>query len=368
MHSLLNCRERSVIPPPDQWTPSGFRLQCAIVSVCITMLLSGCRDASESVPGQTGATGPSSPQTVTVYSGRSEDLLGSILKQFESQTGIHVKVRYAGTSELAATISEEGNYSPADLFIAQDAGALGAVSALLSPLPTDILERVEPRFRSPQGMWVGLSGRARVVAYHTQRVQEEDLPESIWGFTEPKWKVRIGWPPTNGSFQAFVTALRVTEGEEKARQWLKAIQANQPLTYRNNTTIVQAIADGEIDVGFVNHYYLMRFLAEHGEEFPVRNWSLTGGDAGALINVAGAGILGNAKNREAAVELLTFLLSPEAQTYFAQETHEYPLAVGVEAGPNLVPLAEINSPEIDLSDLKGLEETLNLMRETGVLR
>jgi iron(III) transport system substrate-binding protein len=165
-----------------------------------------------------------------------------------------------------------------------------------------------------------------------------------------------------------VTALRVTEGEEKARQWLKAIQANQPQTYRNNTTIVQAIADGEIDVGFVNHYYLMRFLSEHGDQFPVRNWSLTGGDAGALINVAGAGVLASAKNREAAVQLIDFLLSHEAQTYFAEETHEYPLAVGMGADPNLVPLAEINSPEIDLSDLEGLEKTLNLMRETGVLR
>jgi iron(III) transport system substrate-binding protein len=304
-----------------------------------------------------------------VYSGRNEELVGPIIERFEEESGIDVEVRYGDTAELAATILEEGAHSPADVFLSQDAGALGAVAdrGLLSPLSGEVLERVEERFRDPDGRWVGVSGRARVVAYNTEALGEEDLPDSILGFIDPEWEGRLGWAPTNGSFQAFVTALRLIEGEEVAREWLEGIEANDPQVYENNLAILQGVASGEIEAGFVNHYYLFQRQEEEGGDVPVNNYYFRNGDPGALVNVAGVGILGTSDNAPAAGEFLDFLLSEEAQQYFANETFEYPLVEGIPINEELVPLSEIETPNIDLSNLDDLEGTLELLRETGVL-
>jgi len=304
-----------------------------------------------------------------VYSGRNEELVGPIIERFEEESGIDVEVRYGDTAELASTISEEGANSPADIFFAQDAGALGAVSdrGLLRELPGDALNQVEERFRDPNGRWIGTSGRARVVAYNTDALSEEDLPNSILDFTGPEWRDKIGWAPTNGSFQAFVTALRLIEGEDTAREWLEGIQANNPKVYENNVAILEGVGSGEIQVGFVNHYYLFRKLAEEGEDFPARNYYLKNGDPGALVNVAGIGILNSSDNATEAEEFLNFMLSDEAQRYFADETFEYPLIEGVPTEAELVPLSEIEAPNINLGGLDDLEGTLDLLRETGVL-
>ncbi|HEC23847.1 MAG TPA: iron ABC transporter substrate-binding protein [Chloroflexi bacterium] len=308
------------------------------------------------------------PGTLVVYSGRNENLVGPLIERFEAQSGIDVRVRYGDTAELAAAILEEGANSPADVFYAQDAGALGALAqaGMAASLPEDILSLVEPRFRSPEGLWVGVSGRARVVAYNVERVSPEELPASILGFTDPEWAGRIGWAPTNGSFQAFVTALRVVEGEDAARAWLEGIQANDPVVFPNNLTVLEGVADGTVDVGFINHYYLFRKLAED-EAYPVALYFPTGGDAGALVNVAGVAKLASSTQPDNAEAFIRFLLSEEAQTYFRDQTFEYPLAAGVEADPRLPPLSSIETPDIDLSDLEDLEGTLRLLQEAGVL-
>lgn len=308
--------------------------------------------------------------SIVVYSGRAEALVAPLIERFEQQTGIKVAVRYGGTPELAATILEEGRNTPADVFFAQDAGALGALAAAgrLQKLPDALLAQVQPEFRSADGLWIGTSGRARVVAYNTNLVSEDELPDSIWGFTDPKWRGRIGWAPTNASFQAFVTALRVLEGDDRARAWLRAMLANEPRSYRNNVLIVDAVGRGEITVGLVNHYYLFRFLAERGEEFPVRHHH-TRGDAGSLINVAGVAILDVTDNRDAALAFVEFLVSEEAQRYFADETREYPLAHldKVSLHPLVRPLDTIDAPAVDLDDLEDLQGTLDMLVETGVL-
>jgi iron(III) transport system substrate-binding protein len=306
--------------------------------------------------------------TVTVYSGRSEELVGPLLAQFTEETGIEVEARYGDTAEMANLILTEGENSPADVFFAQDAGALGAVAAegLLTALPNETLDLVDERFRSPTGEWVGVSGRARVVVYNTDALSESDLPDSIFDFTDPEWSGRIGWAPTNGSFQSFVTALRVIEGEDRAREWLEGIQANDPSVYEGNNPALDAVIAGEIDVAFINHYYLMQRLVEDPDA-PAANYFLTDGDPGALVNVAGAGVLTTAANDEAARQLVQFLLSPQAQEYFASETKEYPLVDGVEPDAELPPLESIGTPEIDLSDLSDLEGTLELLQEAGIL-
>ena len=142
---------------------------------------------------------------VTVYSGRNESLVGALFKRFEAQSGITTKVRYGGTAELAATILEEGANSPADCLFAQDAGALGAISkeGLFTKLSADLLNRVDPRFRSPKGEWVGVSGRARTIVYNTESLTDVGLPDTILGFTDPKWMGKIGW----GANQRFLSGL-----------------------------------------------------------------------------------------------------------------------------------------------------------------
>lgn len=308
-------------------------------------------------------------ETLTLYSGRNERLVGPLYKAFTEKTGIKVKVRYGETPQLAATLEEEGARTPADVFVAQDAGALGALAKAgrLQPLPKALLQKVDARFRAADGTWVGLSGRARVVAYNTAKVKPETLPTSILGFTDPAWKGRIGWAPTNGSFQAFVTALRLLKGDAAAKQWLEGIKANAPRTYKNNAAIIEALGRGEIDVGFVNHYYLFAAKKDKGEALPVANHFVAAGDPGALVNVAGAGVLKGTKKVEAAHKLIAFLLDVQAQRHFAAETFEYPLAPGVEAAAALPPLSKVGSPDLDLSRLEDLRGTLKLLQETGVL-
>ena len=306
-------------------------------------------------------------EPLVVYSGRSQSLVDAVIQQFSQATGIEVETKYAGTSQLAATLLEEGGNSPADVFFAQDPGGLGAVEGMMLTLPDRILSRVPEWARSSQGKWVGLSGRARTVVYNPERVSAEELPDDVWDFVNPEWKDRIGWAPTNASFQTMVTAMCALWGEEKAKEWLEGVQANNPSIYPKNTPQVAAVAAGEIDVGLVNHYYLFRFLAEEGENFPARNYHPRAGGPGATIMVAGAGILSSSNNRDAAERFLEFMLSRVGQQYFAGQTFEYPLVEGVNVPHVLVPLEEINHPSIPLKDLADLEGTQRLLQETGVL-
>jgi iron(III) transport system substrate-binding protein len=308
-------------------------------------------------------------QTLTVYSGRNEAFVGPVIERFQQETGVTVEVRYAGTAELAATIFEEGRNSPADVFLAQDAGALGALAqaGLFSKLPEEILERVEPRFRNPEGLWVGVTGRARVLAYNTERVSADELPRSVFELTDERWRGRVGWAPTNGSFQAFVTAMRLVHGDDVTRDWLRGMIENGVQEYPNNSSQVEAVGRGEIDLALVNHYYLFRFLAERGEAFPVRNHYLADADIGSMINVSGAGILVSSDQLELAERFVAYLLSTEAQQHFANAVFEYPLVEGIDTDPRLLPLAEIETPELDLSNLDDLEGTLELLQEVGAL-
>lgn len=259
--------------------------------------------------------GDDGDESLTVYSGRSESLIGPLLAQFEDETGISVSVRYGSTTEMTTTILEEGGNSPADVFIAQDTGGLGAVqnAGLFEPLSQDILDQVDAKWRSDDGGWVGLSGRARVLVYNNQSLTPADLPGSILDLTDPQWSGRVAWAPTNASFQAFVTALRIQHGEDVARDWLEGMIANDVATYEGNRPIVEAVAAGEVEVGLVNHYYLHGFLADHGESYTARNHYMDAGDTGALVGVAGGGILASSDNKDAAVRLIEFLLSDEAQ-------------------------------------------------------
>jgi iron(III) transport system substrate-binding protein len=327
----------------------------------LTLLALGCRPAE---PGDTTEdAAPNGP--LTVYSGRNENLIGPVLERFRKATGIEVAVRYGETAELTATLLEEGAASPADLFIAQDAAALGALAAAgrLVTLPAETVAAVPARFRDPAGRWVGVSGRARVVVYNTGRVAPEELPQSLEQVGDPRFRGRFGVAPLNASFQAHLAAYRVLHGPEALAELLAAIAANEPRTFPNNSAIVAATIAGEIDWGLTNHYYLWRALDETPGA-PARNFAMP--DAGSgFVNVAGVGVLGDGPG---ARQLVAWLLGEQAQRHFAEETFEYPLAAGVEPSVELQPLAELATPELDWASLsEALGPTLEAIRAAGLV-
>jgi iron(III) transport system substrate-binding protein len=310
-----------------------------------------------------------SDDTLTVYSGREEELVAPLFEMFEEETGVDVEVRYGDSAELAATIAEEGENSPADVFFAQDPGSLGAVESQLEVLPDEILDRVEARFRDADGRWTGTSGRSRVLVYNTDALSEDEVPDTVQDLLDERWDGRIGVAPTNASFQAFVTAMRLSEGDDATRKWLTDLRALHPKIYEKNTPIVEAAASGAIDLGLVNHYYLY-LVREEQPDAPIANHFLAEGDPGALVSVAGAAVLASSGQSEDAERFVEFLLSEEGQRFYVDEAEEaeYPLVAGIDAKEGLPPLASLRGPDVDLTSFGAEHEaTIELLRETGYL-
>jgi len=354
-------------------------LSPALLALCVALTASpliGCDkdkkggDSAKTEGGDKAKGGDKAEaKELTVYVGRSKAMVQGLFDAFTKETGIKVNARYAKTTALANTLLEEGERSPADLFFAQDAGALGAVGAkgMFAKLDDALLQKVDKRFQGADGTWVGTSGRARVVTYNTAKLKPEDLPKSIEGFTDPKWKGRIGWPPKNASFQAFVTAFRKLKGEEAAEKWLAGIKANEPKVYPKNTPAVKGVAAGEVDVAFVNHYYLHRLKKEAGDKpFAAANYHPPG-DIGSLMNVAGIGILKTSKAPKNAAKLIDFLLSKQAQELFATKNFEYPLTAGIKTSDGVTPVDKLDLPKLELGKMSDLQETLKLLKKTKVL-
>ena len=326
------------------------------------LVLAACGSSSE-------GDDPDEPETegITLYSGRIAPLIGPAIDLYEAEVDRDVQARFGDSAPLAATLIEEGDNSPADVFFAQDAGSLDAVAeaGLLEPLPERILSLVPSKYRSPDGEWVGITARSRIIAYGPE-VSEEELPDSPLELTEPEWEGRVGWAPTNASLVSYVTALRAAEGDDVAREWLEGMVANGVQAYESNVPVRDAIAAGEIDVGLINHYYVAEAIAEEGPDYPVKA-HFPPDDLGSLVNVAGAGVLASSDRKEEAFDFIEFMLEPDAQKYFAESSKEYPLGKGAKPDPSLTPLEDIPSPDVDLGSLTDIEGTLEMMRETGAL-
>ncbi|MFT4041076.1 MAG: extracellular solute-binding protein, partial [Thermomicrobiales bacterium] len=234
-------------------------------------------------------------------------------------------------------------------------------------LPEDLLTTIDERFRSDAGMWTGASARARVLVYNTDALAPDDLPSTVEELLDPAWKGKVGWAPTNASFQTFVTAFRIMKGDDATRAWLEGMVANDTVTFDGNTDIVMAVGNGELDLGLVNHYYQYAVKREEGAEFPIENHYLDPADPGALVNIAGVGILGSGAHQDAALAFVEYMLSPEGQAYFADETSEYPVVIGAPSPDGLPALDEVGSPDIDLTALADLEGTVALLTEVGIL-
>ena len=279
-------------------------------------------------------------------------------------------MRYAGSSELAAQLLEEGERTDADLFFSQDAGALGALvrADLLATLPSPVLERVPENYRDAGGHWVATSARARVLAYDPAQAPEVEQMSGIDDILDESYRGLIGYAPTNASFHSFVTALRVDRGEEAARQWLEDFAALEPQAYDNNNLVLDAVDGGQVAIGLINHYYWFERVAEQGADaVSARIQFLDSDDPGALINVAGVGVLAGSDAGEAARAAVEFLLSDVAQQYFADTTAEYPVVEGVTTTVHdLQPLDELTGSSVDLNELDSLDATLALLDEVGL--
>ena len=342
------------------------KLPLLAAAIAVVLAIAGCGfDTSDSG----GGAGEPETEGITLYSGRIPAAIGGAVDIYEAQADRDVQVRFADTADLAATLVEEGDASPADVFFAQEPGAIGAVAdaGLLVRLPDDILDLVPPRYRDPDGRWVGVTGRARVIAYNRDVISRQELPDSPFGLAAPRWQDRVGWSPASSSMQEYVTALRGRYGDERAREWLEAMVENGTKSYPNNVTIRDAIADGEIDVGLINHYYVAQAIAEEGPDYPVAVYFPSGG-LGSLMLLTSVGVLESSDRKPEAFAFVRSLLAPPGQRFFTTSAKEYPLAIGVAPDPSLsVPLAEIPSPEGDLVHLDELQATIELMQESGAL-
>jgi iron(III) transport system substrate-binding protein len=331
------------------------------------LALVGC-----TAPATPAASSPSgSDKKVVVYSGRNETLVKPILDQFTASTGIAAEVRYGDTAQLAAQLIEEGDRTQAQVFLAQDAGGLGAVGAakLFRPLPAASLEKVAADYRDPNGLWVGVTGRSRVLAYNSTLLTEDQLPDSVFDLVKPEWKGKVGVAPSNASFQSFVTAMRVQHGEARTREFLTALKANDPQIREKNGVIVTDIEAGKFPVGLVNHYYVYEVAGELGttpDKLKTRIHFFPNGDIGALVNVSGVGLLNSQPDTDGQT-LVDYLLGTEAQTYFAQKTAEYPLIAGVAVLPGLPALNDLEAPKVSLSSLAELDKSIALIKEAGLL-
>ncbi|AEA28728.1 iron ABC transporter substrate-binding protein [Pseudonocardia benzenivorans] len=344
------------------------RRRLALLAGALTAALALSACGGGSTPAAPATTAASGDRTLVVYSGREEALVGELIKQFEQTSGIKVETRYGSTTELAAQLLEEGDRTPAQVFLSQESGALGAVAAAghLTTLPADVTSAVPANYTSKDGSWVGLTGRARVIAYDSRTYAADQVPGDITELVQPQWKGKIAIAPTNASFQAHVTALRVTAGEEAARAWVQGLKANEPQIHRNNTAILEAVNAGTAGLGLINHYYWAR-----SETDPTTlRAQLKFGDPGsvsALVNVTGAGILKGAAQSPEAAEFVKFLVSPQAQKYFAEKTAEYPLVAGAGAPKAVPPLDRLGGPDIDLAQLSSVRTTVEMLTQEGLV-
>jgi len=331
------------------------------------------REGREAPGGTPVAELPDLSGELNVYSGRGEALVGPLFGFLEdTYPDFTITPRYDGSTDLVNRILTEGDNAAADVFYSVNAGSLGALAAegRTLTLSDEVREPVPQAYQDSEGRWIGTSGRARTVPYNTEQFSESDIPDDIFAFPEEtRFEGQMGWTPTYGSFQAFVTAMRILNGPEETREWLEAMQAANVQQYGDEFAIAQAIADGEIGAGFANHYYTLRVL-DARPNAPI-DLAFTEGDAGAIFNVAGAAVVDTTSDETLAANFIRHLLSAEAQEYFATTTFEYPMIPGVEpvqpGSIDLPTIDELNPPtDIGLSQLADLGPTLELMREAGL--
>ncbi|GAB3362349.1 extracellular solute-binding protein [Modestobacter lapidis] len=371
---------------PTSHRPRSTRV--ALGAAALTLVLAGCGAATSGTGDgevvaettcQAGAVDygevdpevetPVDEEALVVYSGRNEELVGPLLETYSQESGTELSVRYGSTSAITAQLLAEGDQSPADVVLLQDAGALGALgdADCLADLPDELTGQTLPAFADEDGRWVPLTGRARVVVYNPDLIAQAELPAATADLVDPRYAGQLGIAPGNASFQAFITTLRVLEGEQAAEDFVQGLVDNDVQTFESNGAILDAVDSGQLPMGLINHYYWFEQAAEVGAENVTAELAyLQDGAAGSLVNVSGSGVVSSTDRADDATALVDFLLSEQAQQYFAGETFEYPMVEAVPAEEELPPLAELQAPDIDLDDMASLSATLDLLNRVGL--
>ncbi|MBQ4799767.1 extracellular solute-binding protein [Pseudoalteromonas sp. MMG006] len=300
---------------------------------------------------------------LTLYLGRGEGgLYENVLQAIQKRNpDFKLGIRRGPTAALANTIVAEAKagVKRADLFWAVDSGAIGLVTdaGLAQKIPTDLSEQLQPQFRYKE--WAPVTGRIRTLPYNTARLTKEQIPTSIMEIADSD--LSIGWAPAYASFQSFVTAMRILEGDDKTAKWLKKVQKRSK-TYAGELGVVMGVERGEVDIGFANHYYTLRLKS--GKPDAKLDLAFTQNDAGCLVNASGVLAL---NDDPLATNFMRYLLSKEVQGYLATEAYEIPLINNISQPDGLPSLANISPPKIDLTQLADLRPTIDLMRNNGVL-
>jgi iron(III) transport system substrate-binding protein len=316
-----------------------------------------------------GESQASDADTLTVYSAQHESLVRTMLEGFTDETGVELEFRDANDSELANQIVQEGDASPADVFLTENSPAIDVVDSegLLEPVDQATLDQVEPAYRPESGNWVGFAARSTALIYNPSEIAEEELPASMLDLADPAWKGRVAIASGGADFQAIVSAVLALEGEDATRGWLEGLQRNAEI-YDSNTAIMKAVDEGEVPVGITYHYYWFRDQAQNGliGDDARLHW-FRNQDPGAFVSVSGAGVLASSDQEEDAQRLVAWLTAREAQERLADsEALEYAVGVGVGSAPDLPPLADLQAPAVDPGTLDAPLVT-ELMQEAGLL-
>jgi iron(III) transport system substrate-binding protein len=325
-----------------------------VSTVGVTAALTGCGSDAD---------------TLTVYSAQHESLVRAMLEDFTEQTGIELEFRDANDSELANQIVQEGEASPADVFLTENSPSIDVVdeAGLLEPLDEATLEQVGEQYRPDSGTWVGFAARSTVLAYNPAQIAEAELPASILDLAAPEWQGRVGIAAGGADFQAIVSAVLAIEGEDATREWLTGLERNAEV-YSSNTAVMKAVDESEIDVGVMYHYYWYRDQAEGGlVGDDARLHYFRNQDPGAFVSVSGAGVLASSDQKEDAQRLVEFLTSAAGQERLADNSAlEYAVGTGVASAEALPTLESLQAPDVDPGSLNAPKVT-ELMQEVGLL-
>jgi iron(III) transport system substrate-binding protein len=315
------------------------------------------------------ACGGEDEPSLVIYNAQHEELIDVVAEEFTKKTGIEVELRNGSDLELANQIVAEGKDSPADVFLTENSPAMTLVDSkdLFTELDQTTLDKIPAQFRPDDGQWTGFAARSTVMVYNDEMVEESELPTSIMELAQPEWQGRISFSPTGADFQAIVSAVLATKGEEATKEWLAGLKRNGTV-YDGNNVVLQSVNAGEKDAGVIYHYYWYRDQEEAGENSDDSELHFFGGkDPGAFVSVSGAGVLASSDDKTDAQKFVDYLVSEDGQKVIADSyALEYTLNPEVDLGREVKPLSELDPPAVDVSDLNG-PEVVEMMQEAGFL-
>jgi iron(III) transport system substrate-binding protein len=309
--------------------------------------------------------------SLTLYNAQHEQVVAALAKDFESESGIPVKIRNGEGPALAAQLLAEGSASPADVYFTENSPELMLLDekGLLAKTSPSTLAVIPARYNSPNGDWVGVLARENVLAYNTTKVTAAQLPASLMDLAKPEWKGKVGIAPSDGDFLPVVSAVIAMKGEANALQWLKGLKTNAQI-FDDDEGVVAAVNRGGVATGVINNYYWARLHVQLGDS-ATRSaiYHFGNGDVGALVNVSGAAVLKSSTNQDAAQKFLAYLVSERAQKLMANGkiAFEYPLHAGVAPDLLLKPFDQLSPPALTAQQLGDDSQAAKLMRQAGLL-